>query len=279
MRLLNERVSTSHCGSLACGRRHFCRANVKYDQFAPAPHRELARPSPLRRTKDQARHVRSCRSAHVIVRLRAAISPLSGAQHPRRVKVRSRARLATHRHRRAPVSPQVATGQHIEERHGRNKAEQSPCQLRTAPDITTGCQVNPHEDHGDGVEETDQELQNLLHHLKVLGALRAACPGPCSPAPGRRPGSPGARSSPNRSRRAHRTAGEPVLASQPGSASILPCILVWPDVWHGGSVRGGTGRDGGDENEPEKMTGAPVSRSARPGAIERNGTDASGCAG
>jgi hypothetical protein len=60
-------------------------------------------------------------------------------------------------------------------------------------------QVNPHEDHGDGVQETDQELQNLLHHLNVPGALRVACPGPCPPAPGQRPSWLGVRPSPNRS--------------------------------------------------------------------------------
>ena len=53
----------------------------------------------------------------------------------RRVKVSSRVRLAAHRSRCAPASPKVAAHQHVDERHERDKVEQSPCQLRTAPDI------------------------------------------------------------------------------------------------------------------------------------------------
>ena len=88
----------------------------------------------------------------------------------RRVKISSRVRLTAHRCRCAPASPQVAARQDIDERHERDEAEQSPCQLRTTPDITAARQVNPHEDHGDGMEETDHELQNLLHYLNLPGS-------------------------------------------------------------------------------------------------------------
>ena len=64
--------------------------------------------------------------------------------------------LAAHRHRCArPVSPQIAAGEHIKERHERDEAEHSPRQLCAAPDVTAGCQVNPHQDNGDGMEDTD----------------------------------------------------------------------------------------------------------------------------
>jgi hypothetical protein len=74
-------------------------------------------------------------------------------------------------HRCAPTSPQLATREHIEERHQRDETEHGPCQLRAAPDITAGGQVNPHQDHGHGMEETDQEFEDLLHCLNLPGAL------------------------------------------------------------------------------------------------------------
>ncbi len=102
----------------------------------------------------------------------------AGSQRLQRVQISSRARLAAHRHRCARASPQVATGEHVEERHERDKAEQGPRQLRTAPDITAGRQVNPYEDHGDGMEETDQELEDLLHYLNLPWGAAGACPVP-----------------------------------------------------------------------------------------------------
>src|SRR5215831_3600211 len=78
--------------------------------------------------------------------------------------------------RRCAGSPQVATRKHVEERHDRDKTEQSPGQLRTASDIATGGQVDPYEDHGDGMKETDQELEDLLHYLNLPAALGAAGP-------------------------------------------------------------------------------------------------------
>ena len=97
----------------------------------------------------------------------------AGSQRLQRVQISSRACRAAHRQRCARASPQVATRQHVEERHERDKAEQGPRQLRTAPDLTAGRQVNPYEYHGDGMEETDQELEDLLHYLNLPGAPRA----------------------------------------------------------------------------------------------------------
>src|ERR1700686_4242862 len=61
------------------------------------------------------------------------------------------------------TSPEVAAGEHVEERHERDQAEHGPCQLRAAPDFTAGGQENTHKDHGEGMDETDKELKNLLH--------------------------------------------------------------------------------------------------------------------
>jgi hypothetical protein len=88
-----------------------------------------------------------------------------------RAEISSPARLVTCCRRRAPTSPQLATREHVEERHQRDETEHGPCQLRAAADIPAGGQVNPHQDHGNGMEETDQELEDLLHYLNLPGAL------------------------------------------------------------------------------------------------------------
>src|SRR5262249_49025980 len=117
--------------------------------------------------------------------------------------------------------------------------------LRTAPDITAARQVNPHEDHGDGMEEADQELENLLHYLNLPGAVRAPDPGPFTA--GTAPGFAGRpRSSRNPSRRARRTAGERA-PPQPRSASVPLLPLVAPcsasaSAW---SHSGGRGKGAG----------------------------------
>ena len=41
------------------------------------------------------------------------------------------------------------------------------------PDITAGGQVDPNEDHGDRMEEADQEFEDLLHYLNLPAALAA----------------------------------------------------------------------------------------------------------
>ena len=122
------------------------------------------------------------RSAHVTAGVQAAMPPT-----PRQ------------------ASPQVATREHVEERHERDKAEHSPRELRNAPDIAAGGQVDPYQDHGDGMEETDQELEDLLHYPnlpaargapvrsprlsaeRVRAAERPRCPpNPCTKSPARR---------------------------------------------------------------------------------------------
>jgi len=47
------------------------------------------------------------------------------------------------------------------------------------PDIAAGCQVDPDEDHGDGMEDAGQQLQDLLHYLNLPGAL-GRLSGPCA---------------------------------------------------------------------------------------------------
>jgi hypothetical protein len=81
------------------------------------------------------------------------------------------ARLAMYCRRRAPASPQLATREHVEKRHQRDETEHGPCQLRAAADIPAGGQVNPHQDHGNGMEEADQEFEDLLHCLNLPGPL------------------------------------------------------------------------------------------------------------
>ena len=72
----------------------------------------------------------------------------------------------------APASPQLATREHVEKRHQRDETEHGPCQLRAAADIPAGGKVNPHQDHGNGMEEADQEFKDLLHCLNLPGPLR-----------------------------------------------------------------------------------------------------------
>jgi len=71
----------------------------------------------------------------------------------------------------APASPQLATRQHVEKRYERDEAEYGPGQFRAAADIPAGGQVNPHQDHGNGMEEADQEFEDLLHCLNLPGPL------------------------------------------------------------------------------------------------------------
>jgi len=73
--------------------------------------------------------------------------------------------------RGAPASPQLATREHVEKRYQRDEAEHGPCHLRTVADIPAGSQVNPHQDHGNGMEEADQEFEDLLHCLNLPGPL------------------------------------------------------------------------------------------------------------
>src|ERR1017187_3333698 len=60
-------------------------------------------------------------------------------------------------------SPQVAAGEDVDERHERDKAEDGPGQFRASCQFAAGCQVDPHENDGEGMDETDDEFQKLLH--------------------------------------------------------------------------------------------------------------------
>jgi hypothetical protein len=86
----------------------------------------------------------------------------------------------------APASPQLATREHVEKRYQRDETEHGPCQLRAAADIPAGGQVNPHQDHGNGMEEADQEFEDLLHCLNLPGPpwvpVRSLPAAPKSPA-------------------------------------------------------------------------------------------------
>lgn len=104
---------------------------------------------------------------------RLPIPAISSAPRPQRAEISSPARLATYWATDAPASPQFATREHVEERHQGDETEHGPCQLRAAPDIPAGGQVNPHQDHGNGMEETDQDFENLLHRLNLPGAVWA----------------------------------------------------------------------------------------------------------
>jgi hypothetical protein len=65
--------------------------------------------------------------------------------------------------------PEVAAGEHVDEGHQRDKPENGPGQLRAAANVVAGGQVDPHQDHGDRMEEAEQELDNLLHGLNLPG--------------------------------------------------------------------------------------------------------------
>ena len=53
-------------------------------------------------------------------------------------------------------SPQVAAGEHVDERHERNQHEQGPGQLRALGNVGTGQQVDPDEDDREGMEEAEE---------------------------------------------------------------------------------------------------------------------------
>lgn len=64
---------------------------------------------------------------------------------------------------RSQVSPEVTAGEDVDERHQRDEAQDGPRQLPAARHVGAGCQVKPHQDNREGVEEADQELEKLLH--------------------------------------------------------------------------------------------------------------------
>ena len=82
--------------------------------------------------------------------------------------------------------PQVAPSEYVQERHQWDKTEdpprQFPAQLQVRP---VGGEIDPHQDHGEGMQKTDQDLKKLLHSLKLpgrRGSSRAGQPFvPCRP--------------------------------------------------------------------------------------------------
>jgi hypothetical protein len=129
--------------------------------------------------KHQRRERYRCRVRRVwLARLQALIPAVSGVPGLQRAEISSSARwlrIATG----APGSPQLATSEYVEKRHQRDETEHGPCQLRAAADIPAGGKVNPHQDHGNGMEEADQEFEDLLHCLNLPGPLRVpvrSCP-------------------------------------------------------------------------------------------------------
>src|ERR1039458_4595468 len=69
-----------------------------------------------------------------------------------------------------PTSPQVAAGEHVDERHKWDQTEDGPRHLGAAPDIGARSQVNPNEDDGERMQQTDEEFEKLLHCTKSTWA-------------------------------------------------------------------------------------------------------------
>jgi uncharacterized protein (DUF952 family) len=59
--------------------------------------------------------------------------------------------------------PEVAAYQHVQERDQGDQAEQGPDQLPHTGHVVAREQVDPHEDHGQRVDDAHQEFQKLLH--------------------------------------------------------------------------------------------------------------------
>src|SRR6185437_12245620 len=68
----------------------------------------------------------------------------------------------------AAESPQVAAGEHVDERHERNQHEQCPGQLRALGYVGAGQQVDPDEDDREGMEKAEEKLDDLLHVPNLL---------------------------------------------------------------------------------------------------------------
>lgn len=69
-------------------------------------------------------------------------------------------------------SPEIAAGEHVDKRHERDETEDTPGQFRAATEVVPGCQVDPHEDDGDRVNETDKELEEFFHCPVIPAARR-----------------------------------------------------------------------------------------------------------
>src|SRR5215831_19387594 len=67
------------------------------------------------------------------------------------------------RRRRSRPLPEVAASEHVQERDQRDESENAPGELRHVTDIAPRQQIDPDQHDGDRVQETDQQLENLLH--------------------------------------------------------------------------------------------------------------------
>ena len=64
--------------------------------------------------------------------------------------------------------PQIAASKHVQERYKRDKSEDPPHQLPAHTQVRpVGGQVDPHQHNGYGMQETDQNLEKLLHALNL----------------------------------------------------------------------------------------------------------------
>jgi hypothetical protein len=100
---------------------------------------------------------------------------------PRGTSVRADAAQAAYRRIvTADNSPEVAAREYVEERHERDQGKHRPRHLRQGADIAASRQVDPDQDHGDRMQEADQELKNLLHVFRIYrgAATAAATSGP-----------------------------------------------------------------------------------------------------
>src|SRR5215472_587900 len=74
------------------------------------------------------------------------------------------------------VLPQIAAGEHVNERHQRDQAEGGPRDLRARADVGPGRQVDPHENDGERMEQADDQLEKLLHIARIYPPAHRATP-------------------------------------------------------------------------------------------------------
>ena len=70
--------------------------------------------------------------------------------------------------RAAAGLPQITPSDYVQERHQRDETQDRPHQFSASPQIRpVGGQVDPHEDYSHGMQETNQDLKELLHKLNL----------------------------------------------------------------------------------------------------------------
>jgi hypothetical protein len=91
--------------------------------------------------------------------------------------------------RAAAGLPQITPSDYVQDRHQRDETQDRPHQFSASPQIRpVGGQVDPHEDYSHGMQETNQDLKELLHKLNLprsAGAVPAPVIHvvPCRPPP------------------------------------------------------------------------------------------------